>query len=575
MGPNTANCLNNIQKEPPPHNRACTAKGCQKVMAGLRAHCEGKKLADGTPVICYDEDIDGPGKGGICYCCCSCFTYGTLIEKTPGNFVPAQEVKKGEYILAAGPNLQWAPRLVTFDAGFLTSGKIDFVHTLRVEYPEEPARFREVTVTADHLFMRSDGKLIAVQSINAGDQLRRADGKEARVIFRVNGTYEGGIHTIELGTFDNNDLNGHLLNCFGLVSTDYSVQAAYAHGDQAVSALLATDAEIGSQTTAQVRASGDSDVIAAFLADLAQWPQGFVPAGGVIVNVPRNASSFFTASQAETLLAGLEFNRPDNLVASNMTTYLFDVASAFYRDITFILDWGNDLPNAYSFQLREQDFVVVNGGLARIKSLNRDGMALILGNLIAHTLDDYCVGEADYYGVAEVMRLMWDSNLYATTWQAAVAQLTEVFEALPDYGLKVNTCDQPSTSCRLSAYKAGFMLAPVPECAHGNQDTFQLIQAVPTDDLDAVTLYFTEPVEQITGGRRTNYQLTGRVRVATATVEGTDARAVLLGVRGLTPDTEYIVTVRNVVSATGHPISGDANKATFTTGQATGVDQEG
>src|ERR1022692_4138240 len=154
----SANCLENIRKEPEPYNRACTPAGCQKVFSGTQSHCQGKKLQDGTPVMSYDDNLDGPGKGGICYCCCSCLTYGTLVEKTPGNYVPAQQVKKGDYILAAGLGLQWAPRQVTFDVGFLTSGAVDFVHTLRVQYPQEPSGFRELTVTQDHLFLRADGK---------------------------------------------------------------------------------------------------------------------------------------------------------------------------------------------------------------------------------------------------------------------------------------------------------------------------------------------------------------------------------------------------------------------------------
>lgn len=561
----SANCLENIRKEPEPFNVPCTPAGCQKVFAGTKAHCEGKKLADGTPVMSYDDNLNGPGKGGICYCCCSCLTYGTLIEKTPGNYVPAQQVKKGDHILAAGPDLQWAPRQVTFDAGFLTTGKVDFVHTLRVEYPSEPAGFRELTVTQDHLFLRADGKLIAVQDISANDQLRRADGGLSRVIFRVNGTYEGGIHTIELGAFERGDLNGHLVNCFGIVSTDYSVQVAYASGDRSVSDLLVNDDELVPQTAAQRRSTGDTAVLAAYLDDPEQWPPGFVPAGGVLVNLPANARGFFTAGQAEALLAKLEFDEPDNLVASTMVSYLFDIAGAFYQDVTFILDWYNDLPNGYAFRLQGQQFVVINGGMARIKVLNRNGMALIVANLIAHSLGRYCVGEADYYGVSDVMRLMWDSDLFANAYLASVKQITEIFKALPNDSKQVDTCAEPSVNCRLSAYQAGFMLAPVPECAHGNRESFKLSQAVAGIDRDSVTLFFTEIVEDVTGSRKANYKFSAGARVVSAAVDFTDPKSVVLGATGLEPGTEYTVTVKNVVSADGRSLARNGNTATFDT----------
>ena len=242
------------------------------------------------------------------------------------------------------------------------------------QYPEEPAGFRELLVTQDHLFLRADGKLVAVQDIAAGAVLRRADGRETRVIFRVSGAFEGGIHTLELGPFENNDLNGHLMNTFGLVTTDYSVQAAYAAGDAAVSGLMVGDDDLAVMTARQRRASGDADELTVFLDDPAAWPSGFVPAGGAsLVNVPANARSFFTAPQAEILLEALDFDTPNNLTASNMVEYLFAIASAFFPDVTYIHDWDNDLPNAYAFRKRDQTFVVINGGLARIKLLNRHG----------------------------------------------------------------------------------------------------------------------------------------------------------------------------------------------------------
>jgi hypothetical protein len=564
----SANCLENIRKEPEPFNRACTPAGCQKVFDGTQSHCQGKKQQDGTPVMSYDDNLFGPGKGGICYCCCSCVAYGTLIEKTVGHYVPAEQVKKGDHILAAGLTLQWAPKQVTFDVGFLTAGAIDFVHVLRVEYPQEPSGFRELTVTQDHLFLRADGKLIAVQDINAGDQLRRADGGQAGVIFRVNGSYTGGIHSIELGPFVGNDLDGHLINCFGIVSTDYSVQAAYASGDQAVSELIVGDDLLAARTADEQRASGDPDALAAFLDDQGQWPQGFVPAGGSLVNIPKNARSFFTAGQAGILLAELEFDSPTNLVASSMVDYLFSIAATFYPDPTYILDWDNDLPNAYAFRRREQTFIVINGGLARIKLLNRNGMALVLGAMIAHTLGSYCVGEADYYGVADVMRLMWNAELFGNAYVAATQQIGEIFAELPDNGTNVDTCAEPSTSCRLSAYRAGLMLAPVPECARGDRDPFGLRAAIAADDLDSVTLFFTEMVEEITGSRKANYKLTGGARVVSAAVEVTDPAAVRLGVARFEPDTEYTVTASNVTSATGRPLAGDATTAQFRTGPA-------
>jgi hypothetical protein len=478
--------------------------------------------------------------------------------------VPAQQVRRDDHILAAGLSLQWAPRRVTFDAGFLTGAAIDFVHHLRVEYPQEPSGFREMTVTQDHLFLRADGKLVAVQDIAAGDLLRRADGGQARVLLRVNGSYEGGIRSIELGPFVNGDLNGHLMNSFGIVCADYAVQAAYASGEINAE-LVVADADLAPRSAAGDRASGEAQALASFLADPAQWPEGFRPAAGrPLVNVPAGARGFFTRPQAEVLAGSLEFDSPNNAVASAMVEYLFDVASAFYPGVTCVLDWGNDLPNAYTFRQRDQQFIVVNGGLARIKLLNRNGMALIVAAQVAHTLGHYCTAEADYYGVADVMRLMWNAELFAATYLAARAQLEEVFAFLPP-GPTLDACLEPATSCRLEAYQAGFALARVPECARGPRDPFGLREAVAAADLDTVTVFFTEMVEEITATRRANYKLSRQARVISAAVEVDDPAAVTLGVTGLEPGTSYHLTVTHVQSATGRILDGDAGTTTFTT----------
>src|SRR5262249_42019589 len=154
-----------------------------------------------------------------------------------------------------------------------------------------------------------------------------------------------------------------------------------------------------------------------------------------------------------------------------------------YPGVTCILDWGSDLPNAYTFRQHDQQFIVINGGMARIKLLNRNGMALILACQVAHTLGRYCTAEADYHGVADALRLMWNAELFAGTYLAAVEQLEAIFAVLPP-GTTRDACLEPATSCRLEAYRAGFALAPVPECARVPRDPFGLREAVAAADLD-------------------------------------------------------------------------------------------
>ena len=151
----TAECLNKIKQEEPPSNIPCTDAFCVMVSDPNNRHCKKQGLPMDTPVIGYDTNLYGPGKGGACYCCCSCFAANTPIEVEPGEYALIQDLNDGDLILAAGADLQWRPTRIDKRSGDLEP--VDFPRAYMVYYafPDDPAP-RAIFVTPDHLFMSPD-----------------------------------------------------------------------------------------------------------------------------------------------------------------------------------------------------------------------------------------------------------------------------------------------------------------------------------------------------------------------------------------------------------------------------------
>src|SRR6185503_18430410 len=102
-------CQAKISAMPPPLNVACpNICGDANFIAGT--HCSALGMPMESPFITRDPSY-GPN-GGYCYCCCSCFTRDTPIEKSPGAWVMVQDIEAGDTILAAGSDLAWQPTKV-------------------------------------------------------------------------------------------------------------------------------------------------------------------------------------------------------------------------------------------------------------------------------------------------------------------------------------------------------------------------------------------------------------------------------------------------------------------------------
>ena len=210
-----------------------------------------------------------------------------------------------------------------------------------------------------------------------------ASGTTARVIFCAPGSLRTNIESIQMeGTFDGKNLAGHLINETGLVTADYKVQVFYEAERIHPSVMFDGNANAASARpkvgSAAYNAKHKSAALDKFLADPGAWPEGFEPILKPLVNIPISAHGFLTQAEAEELAESQDIvNSPSVGTQLVLATFRY-MRSGGDKNVTYIFDPNNLLPNAYAFVREQQRFVVVTAGLARVKGLYWQGMSVIV-----------------------------------------------------------------------------------------------------------------------------------------------------------------------------------------------------
>lgn len=559
-----AACEKKIKAMPPPLNVPCP-KICSKQNFIDGTHCSAMGLPPDTPFMTFDPEANG-GKGAYCYCCCSCMTRDTPLEQSPGEYVLIQDVNAGDPLLVAGEDLKWKPGVVKQRTGDTEPATYEGMYLLVYKFEEEEAP-RLIFVTPDHLFMRADDrKLKAVQHLVPGEPLMRNDGRAATVVFVSRGAYHTEIHTIEMeGNFDGKNLDGHLLNANGLVTTDYQVQAYYTTAQLPTKILFrpkggAEALEVGEKSYEARFPSRERD---AFINNPGAWPAGFLPLSQSLFILPADAKGFVVKEEAEQILFNGTFVPDSDLTSQSTIFKLFGYMRAAYPGTIYVLDWNNELPNAYSWTQSSQRFVVMTGGLARLVGLYTEGVSLILASVQSRLDGAPCVGDADYDAMAYRARKIWPDNMLPTIATAGIDQLTALFDHIKKQE-PGNVCEAPTTKCRLEAFRNGRSFMGVPDCAKPVVRRFELVSAkgkVGVRQQDVAVTY-NLPCEVVTATTTDNYAFAPTVEVVSAKMDPKtpDGTKVLLKVKGLKPKGSYTLTVKNVLSATGQPISPQHNR---------------
>ena len=577
---------------------------CLQVQDSIDTYCSGTEKTPGTPVpqaatLAFVKDdgtifrghiekqgfldmaIENPnegivkdpyiqvGRGKVCWCCCSCFAFDTPIEARPGMFVFIQDINVGDKVMTTGLDLNWKETEVKFSSGIGPKLKFPFMHYLTYKCEGEEEN-HEIIITADHLFLMASGKLKPVQNIIPGNKLLQADGKTATVVFCIVGEYEGGLHHIHTGEFDGKTLDGHLVNANGLICADYMVQLCYSSGGLESNLLTEPPQnekplEVG---TAKYQSSFGSVKADEFISKPELWPKGFKPHKSNMISVPSNAHSYLTKEQAEDIMNNASHAGPGYGERLESVKYLFRIYKSFYPGIVYLFDWDNEFPNAYTWDTMGQKIILITGGLVRIIGLDQEGLALILSHLVAVCRGKTSVGPADYEAVFFVLREVWNDLLYANILSPALEQIEKLFKYVSDHHAAEDPDDigsQPSLECRMKTYNAASSMMPIPDCAVPKPASFGVKGAKATIDLKSVIVSYDHRVDKSTAEKVENYTITPEGKIASAVVNPHNHSLVRLFIDELKLDTDYVLTVKDVLSRKGTPLSPNAATARFHT----------
>lgn len=454
--------------------RDCSAAHCSGIDKELNEVCKQEGWAIGHPVI--TRDADGP-----CQCHCSCLALGTPLAMAKDKYKAIEDYKVGDVVWAAGPDLKFHEVEVKFSDG--TSGGSAQPYSVYIEYDDS-----FLIVTADHLFLMPSGRLKKADKLSVSDSLVAPDGGKVEIKNITMGTFYGGFHHIATSTVDpKGDLKDHLLDANGVVCADYAVQLFHKESDAVKKCMADGHDDLPTLgTTAYFQKHGEPPDLAigvrkrgyrfASGATPGKGEKVFVPMKHARIVIPDDAVSFIPEEQARELskYPMRPFTDPDSQA---WTEYLITQHQAFYPDVVYSIDWYNDEVNAYAYKQDGVGHVVLLGGLIRFPCIEIEALSLIISHEVGHLIggppyypdtDMSCEGQADYFGVRNIMRKVWFGEYYYTVTTDAITQM-KVFFGLPPFkgtgARALGGCSHPPGDCRIETYNAALDLLAKPECA--------------------------------------------------------------------------------------------------------------
>jgi hypothetical protein len=519
------------------------------------------------------DDCDAlgkPWKMKRCYCCCSCFAYGTKIG-VPEGVRAVETIARGEEVLAGyreGENvIGWKPVPVTFSDG---AGQQVSHATLYLSFgPEDEPPTGELICSGDQPLMLADGSMTIAKKLRQGESLMGYDGKPVALRSVAFGEYDGGVHHLGIGAKRTGDdgsvlIDGHLLIAGGVVAGDYYLQLYFEQVEDDHKADDHDDRpEIG--TSEYADAHGDQGTTAAVVF-------GDTPGDGAhAVDTQTGRFTFFTApaerqrhvayfttEQAENVLANGEQMPLSNGMPKAWVDHIFNALRGFYPDLTYYVDWYDMLPNVYAIEAYGEKIVSITGGMARLVGLSYEGLAM----MIAHGIMRFSAlpprgvegltgtGAADYYALGLVSRALWNGDAWTDQGTAAIHQIDAVFKlAGADGGSPVDPVNQPSLACRLKGMKSAFVGGALPECAGGTPPPKLALETVVATQAK-VDLTLSLPPTAETAKDVANYSIEPAVHVSSATIDPRSNFFVTLDAE-LETGTDYQLTIHGLRSILG------------------------
>jgi hypothetical protein len=567
-------CLENA-KSYDPSAVLCSDSRCNggaSKYLNARCHCSGPyKEKDGKCPYTADSPvwIDDNTPNG-CYCCCSCFAYGTPVAYAKQAFKPIEQYVVGDTVLVATRDLTWEERPVEFSQGVKPSeenGK-----TVITVYYRLGAEDRALVVTPDHVFFLASRHLKRAKELQPGvDQLLNAETGEAVAIHGTEmGKWYKGLHHIATSNDTSKEADYHLLNSNGVITGDWALQVSKLPDGVATAAATAPKLAVGRAAFQQLHGNFDP---------VALRPHGFEPFSLDAMQVPHNAQSFFSAEQAEELLNSGHVLHHEHVGIQEPLFYVFRQLHYYYDNVFYDVVWEEDTPNIYSFVQHGVKFVVITGGMARIDCMNMSGLYMVLASATSRfvggtplvpktTYEVSCLGQADYFATLAALRNVLFSTDYRTHTAAGLEVLRTAFGYLSDNasGMPGNRCNHIGLDCRLQAFEAGRAMAALPWCAGGPAIDYLQVKSArrkQNDDGTAeVTIQFNQPLDIASACEPENYRFQPTATVIEVNMLLGSKNTVVVSC-ALDAPLDYRLAMTNIMSADGDFFENDRAEVTL------------
>jgi hypothetical protein len=509
-----------------------------------------------------------------CFCCCACMARDTPIALPDGISLAIGDIQAGDVVLAgslAGSKVSWGEANVSFSQGTLGGEQPSMVYLVFGEG-------RRLIVTTDQVMALADGTLTTADRIHPGVQLLGVDGEPVLVTLSSLGPYTGGVHHISTSLEWNGSIDGHLLSANGVVVGDYVLQVNFPalEGEQKAAGHdempeIGTTEYVAGRGIVQI---GDSLTYGLVSAD-SEVPsgEGFSAYPQQVEPIPAGASSFVTEAQAEDILANGVQQPPTDRSGYGVAQAAVALIGGFYRETVFYIDWMREEPNVYAFEQYGEQIVVVSGGLARMRGVTFEGLAMAIAHAVGSLAAGKpqtgsglaCTGVADMYAFGVVSQKIWFGEAWLEMCENAIANLKTLFALIsPEnaQGNSLNVCGEPAIACREKAWFSALTGGQLPECAGGPaHPPLQLEQASVSGS--EVTLVFSAPPQPAEAENVANYAFTPALRVAKATVDQAETFRVVLELAAAPAEGRYTVSASNLKSTLGGKLTPDPATAAF------------
>ena len=521
----------------------------------------------------------------MCWCCCSCFAFGTPIA-TPAGMKAIEDFAKGDEVLVATEmaiadgqvQLTWSPKTVAFSSG--TGPDSSQASMVYIRYGENSG----IVVTPDHVFLMPNGKLKrADRLVPDQDQLVLAAGGTTPIHEVRTGAYKGGIHHISTDLSFDGKIEGHLVNANNIVCADYLLQIHL--GQMGEDVVVENHSALPKIGTPEYAARHTHLTHMANAAVSATNPlediviKEFKPHKSQEKAIPDNAKLFITPEQEADIIANPKAEKQllTETIGISAVSYLTKLYNAFYPDVRFHLEWEDIHINAYAYHdgLFNDKIVYISGGLVRIVCLNMEAMALILAQQIGYFYgtpqgaDGLATrGEADYYGVLVVTRKAFFENNWFDVVMKGLSQLQTFFGYITEDNQKGEdgNPDNPSIDCRIQTMQVAISGGSLPPCAGGVvPHQLQVVSATVAQDNPAqITVTFNKAVDKKAAEDTAHYNLRPDSTIESAQLNEDDPKQVILRAI-LENDTDYVLAVSRITTTDGSTLDPSKTTAKFKT----------